>query len=343
VNSPKPVLSGLPLPALEALFTPLPAFRARQVFRWIARGAPSFHVMSDLALSLREELSERFSLYATSVSQRLEDRDGTVKLQIALADGIRIEAVRLTDGEARQTACLSTQAGCPVACAFCKTGSLGFARNLSSAEIVEQFFHLRSGADIANIVVMGMGEPLLNLSALRDALAVLTDGQGVGLSKRRVTVSTSGVIAGIRDLADNGPAVRLACSLTTADSALREKLIPISVHNPLPQLHDALHYHQQKHGQRLTLEAVLLGGVNTRLRDAELMARFADGLDVVVNLIPWNSVSGTFFHEPSEREVAAFMTALEQHGLTVTRRFRKGSGIAGACGQLGNMQGDGVY
>jgi 23S rRNA (adenine2503-C2)-methyltransferase len=132
--------------------------------------------------------------------------------------------------------------------------------------------------------------------------------------------------------------VRLACSLTTADSSLREKLIPISARNPLPQLHDALCYHQQKHGQRLTLEVVLLGGVNTRARDADLLAVFADGLDVVVNLIPWNTVSDTFFHEPSEREVSAFMTALEQRGLTVTRRFRKGSGIAGACGQLGNTR-----
>jgi 23S rRNA (adenine2503-C2)-methyltransferase len=319
------------------LFKPLPAFRARQVFHWIARGA-SFQSMSDLSLPLREELSCRFSLYSTTISQRLADGDGTVKLQIALSDGTRVEAVLLTDGEDRRTACLSTQVGCPVACAFCKTGALGFARNLSSSEIVEQFLHLRSGADISNIVVMGMGEPLLNLSALRDALAVLTDSTGVGLSKRRVTVSTSGIIDGIRDLADNGPAVRLACSLTTADSSLREKLIPISARNPLPQLHDALCYHQQKHGQRLTLEVVLLGGVNTGTRDADLLAAFADGLDVVVKLIPWNvvSVSDTFFREPSEREVAVFKVALEQRGLTVTRRFRKGSGIAGACGQLGS-------
>jgi 23S rRNA (adenine2503-C2)-methyltransferase len=272
---------------------------------------------------------------------RVEDTDGTIKVYIRLHDGERIEAVLLTNGEGRKTACLSTQAGCPLKCAFCKTGTRGFKRNLTSGEILEQFLHLRSlEPDIANIVFMGMGEPLLNLPELRKSLAVLTDHRGLGLSKRRITLSTSGIIVGIRSLADAGPDVRLALSLTTGDSGLRSRLMPVTLSNPLFTLKDVLYDYQQRQGRRITLEAVLLGGVNTRQEDSDGLAAFAAGLDVVVNLIPWNPVEGMVFEgqalrEPSLREIAGYMQRLERRGLNVTRRLRKGRGIAGACGQLG--------
>jgi 23S rRNA (adenine2503-C2)-methyltransferase len=297
--------------------------------------------MTNLSLDLRRDLDSRFSLYGSRITARLADPDGTVKLQIALADGGRIEAVILYDGRGRRTACLSTQAGCPAGCVFCKTGALGFFRNLDSAEIVEQFFHIRSiYPAIANIVVMGMGEPLLNLRELRRALSVLSDGEGLGLSLRRITVSTSGIVAGIRDLADRGPPVRLALSLTTADPILREALMPLSRGNPLPALKEALIYYQRKQKRRITLEAVLLGGINTRREDAEALFRFAAGLDAVVNLIPWNPVEGMEFRglplrEPAGGELEGFTERLTKGGLKVTRRFRKGLGISGACGQLG--------
>jgi 23S rRNA (adenine2503-C2)-methyltransferase len=297
--------------------------------------------MTNLSLDLRNELDSRFTLYGSRIAARLDDPDGTVKLQIALADGARIEAVILHDGHGRRTACLSTQAGCPAGCVFCKTGTLGFLRNLDSAEIVEQFLHIRSiYPAIANIVVMGMGEPLLNLPELRRALLVLSDRDGLGLSMRRITVSTCGMVEGIRDLADQGPPVRLAVSLTTADPSLREDLMPISRGNPLPALKEALLYHQRKQGRRITVEAVLLGGINTRREDAEALAAFAAGLDVVVNLIPWNPVEGMEFRglplrEPSPGEPERFRDQLAGKGLKVTRRFRKGLGISGACGQLG--------
>jgi 23S rRNA (adenine2503-C2)-methyltransferase len=300
--------------------------------------------MTDLPEPLRAELENRFTLRSCAVSARQEDHDGTVKLQLTLTDGIRIEAVVLTDVEGRKTACLSTQAGCPAGCLFCKTGSLGFERNLSAAEIVEQFLRIREAdGDIANIVFMGMGEPLLNLGEVRRALGIFTNPRGFALSGRRITLSTSGITEGIRDLAENGPGVRLALSLTTADGRLREELMPISRSNPLPALREALVLHQRKWGRRITLEVVLLGGINTRPADVAAIAAFAEGLDAVVNLIPWNPVAGMTFRgvalgEPSSRELRDVAGGLERRGLKVTRRFRRGRSISGACGQLGVLQ-----
>jgi 23S rRNA (adenine2503-C2)-methyltransferase len=305
--------------------------------------------MSSLPLALRGELAGRFSLAASAVGSRHEDgpgaNGGAVKLGIRLADGAQIEAVLLTDGQGRRTACLSTQAGCPAGCVFCKTGSLGFSRNLSSAEIVEQFLFLRAGGGIDNIVVMGMGEPLLNLPELRRALAVITDRRGMNFSRRRITVSTCGIVEGIIDLADNGPGVRLALSLTAGGEKLRRHLMPITARYPLREVKDALRYFQKKGGGRVTLEAVLLGGVNTRSEDAAALAAFAAGLEpVVVNLIPWNPVEGLKLageplREPSAAETAAFLRQLAERGLKVTRRFHRGRGVCGACGQLGQRQG----
>lgn len=231
-------------------------------------------------------------------------------------------------------------------CVFCKTGALGFRRNLDSAEIVSQFFRLREIAgDIANIVFMGMGEPLLNLGELRRAAAALTCGGGTGFSPRRITVSTCGIVPGIRDLAEHGPRLRLALSLTTADGELRRRLMPATNANPLPALKEALRRYQDLAGQRITLETVLLGDVNTRPQDAEALAEFARGLNVVVNLIPWNPVEGMRFEgrllrEPGAGEIARMDSQLKKLGLNVTRRFKKGQRIGGACGQLGTL-GDG--
>ncbi|MDR1586514.1 MAG: 23S rRNA (adenine(2503)-C(2))-methyltransferase RlmN [Treponema sp.] len=353
----KPVLSGLPSNELTLLLESLPSYRIRQIKEWIARGVSSFDEMTNLPLSMRRELAGRFLLRTGRIASRYRDPDGTLKLGIELSDGAKIEAVLLADEAGRKTACLSTQAGCPAGCVFCKTGSLGFLRNLNSAEIVEQFLLLRnlciqpspaapegntgaSGRGISNIVVMGMGEPLLNITELRRALSVITDKQGPGVSARRITVSTCGIIPGIYDLADNGPAVRLALSLPSADEDLRRRLMPISASCPLGGLKKALAYFRQKGGGRITLEAALLSGINTRRVDAAALADFAKGLDVVINLIPWNPVPGLEFEgrplsEPSGDELERFRKMIEAEGLKVTRRYRKGRGVMGACGQLG--------
>jgi 23S rRNA (adenine2503-C2)-methyltransferase len=334
------ILTALDEGELEKLLSPAPSFRARQLFKWIYRDVLSFDEMTNLPVSFRDELKKRFILCDSAVKKRLVDEDGTVKLLVAFSGGAGAEAVLLKDGKGRCTACLSVQAGCPVGCVFCKTGSLGFSRSLQAHEITEQFLHLsrESSAPIGNIVVMGMGEPFFNLDALRKALFLV--GKGKGLSPRRFTVSTSGIPRGILDLSENGPKAELAFSLVSAREDLRGRLMPGVREFSLAEIKNALGIYQKKNGRRITLEAVLLGGINTGPEDARAILDFARGLFVVVNVIPWNPVNGLCFEgkplrEPDACETETFIRTLEQGGQNVTRRFRKGRGVCGACGQLG--------
>ena len=229
----KIALAGLLPEELCASLSLTPSFRGEQIFRWIGKGVDSFDAMTNLSTTLRASLAEKALLRSTRVSDVLKADDGTVKLQIETEDDLAVETVLLTDRAGRKTACVSCQAGCAMKCAFCKTGTLGLARNLNAAEIVEQFLFLETHAGtLDNIVFMGMGEPLLNLDAVRKAVAVLTDRRGRNLSSRRITVSTVGIVSGIYDLADRGPHLRLAVSLTTADEALRKELMPAALANP---------------------------------------------------------------------------------------------------------------
>lgn len=311
-------------------------FRGLQIFKWIGSGITSFDQMTNLSKDVRQMLSEKAVLRSSKVTQTLKDPDGTIKLQITLSDGRAVETVLLTDKEGRKTACVSCQAGCAMKCAFCQTGTLGLARNLTPAEIVEQFLFLEQECGhLDNIVFMGMGEPMMNLEGIRKAIAVLTDKRGRNLSGRRITLSTSGIIKGIYDLADNGPNIRLAVSLTTANEDLRTELMPVNKGNPLPELRKAIDYYAKKSGRRVTLEAALLAGKNTDKESAEKMISFAKGIDVNVNLIPWNPVSTLPFTEPSNSEVHFFVNYLEKAGVNVTLRTKRGRKIGGACGQLG--------
>jgi 23S rRNA (adenine2503-C2)-methyltransferase len=332
----KIALAGL-LPEEICSFLSLsPSFRGVQIFKWIGTGVTSFDAMTNLSETLRTELSEKAVLRSSTVTNILRDPDGTIKLQITLSDGLAVETVLLTDREDRKTACVSCQAGCAMKCTFCKTGTLGLARNLTAGEIAEQFFFLEEAAGpLDNIVFMGMGEPMMNLESIRKVVTILTDKRGRNLSARRITLSTSGIIKGIYDLADNGPFLRLAVSLTTADDDLRSQLMPVSRTNPLKELRKAIEYYIEKTGKRVTLEAALLSGKNTGPESARHMIEFAKGLDVHINLIPWNPVEGLPFTEPSSAESAAFLELLEKEGLNVTLRTRRGRKIGGACGQLG--------
>jgi len=317
------------------------AFRGKQIFQWIGKGAESFDEMTNLSVALRDDLKKKALLRSSSVTKVLKDSDGTVKLQITLKDGLAVETVLLTDKEDRKTACVSCQVGCAMNCAFCQTGHLGLARNLEAGEIVEQFLNLEKHAGpLDNIVFMGMGEPMMNLENVRKAIAVLTNKEGRGLSGRRITLSTSGVIKGIYDLADNGPSIRLAVSLTTADKDFREKLMPIGRTNPLDDLRKAIDYFAKKTGKRVTLEAALLHDQNTSDESAKNMINFARNLDVHINLIPWNPVAGLPFEEPTTAECKNFVSKLERAGLNVTLRTRRGREIGGACGQLGKTLAD---
>lgn len=311
-------------------------FRGMQIFKWIARGADSFDKMTNLSKEVRASLSEKAVLRSSSISQVLKDPDGTVKLQITLRDGRAVETVLLTDRDGRKTACVSCQAGCAMKCAFCRTGQLGFARNLEPEEIVEQFLFLEAECGtLDNIVFMGMGEPMQNLPAIRKAVAVLTHPDGRNLSARRITISTCGIVKGIYDLADNGPHLRLAVSLTTADEQLRSQIMPVNLAHPLSELQKAIAYYAEKAGKRVTLEAALMRGQNTGSENARKMIQFAQGINVNINLIPWNPVEGLPFSEPDASEIRNFTALLENAGLNVTLRTRRGEKIGGACGQLG--------
>lgn len=311
-------------------------FRGEQIFQWIGKGVTSFDQMTNLSLDLRTKLEETSVIRSSRISKILKDPDGTIKLQIELHDKKAVETVLLIDKENRKTACVSCQVGCAMKCAFCQTGQLGLARNLTAAEIVEQFLFLEQEAGpLNNIVFMGMGEPLMNLSAIRKSVNVLTHKKGRNLSSRRITLSTSGVIKGIYDLADNGPLLRLAVSLTTADEDLRTELMPVNIKNPLPELKQAIKYYSEKTGKRVTLEAALLSEKNTGVESAKKMIDFAKDLDVNINLIPWNPIETLPFKEPSVSEAKNFISMLERANLNVTLRTRRGRKIGGACGQLG--------
>jgi 23S rRNA (adenine2503-C2)-methyltransferase len=342
------------------------SFRGRQVYRWLARGASSFEAMSDLAKVERQRLEALIPrIYSTEVSAELPDEDGSRKLQLRLRDGAAIECVVLEDIEGRRTACLSCQVGCAMDCGFCKTGSLGFLRDLGPDEIIEQYHHLvasggfkggasgaalggaggkalggasgdASGGEISNVVFMGMGEPLNNLEAVRKAIDLLVDPEGIGMSRRKITISTSGIVPGILDLAANGPAVRLAVSLTSAIDEVRSELMPVNRRWPLAELKAALLEYQDKTGERITIEAALMGGKNSGADAARALVAWTRGLHVQVNVIPWNAVPGLPFVEPTRVELAAYLSVLEASGIEASRRMRRGRGVMGACGQLGD-------
>ena len=337
----KIILTGcLPLEISEKLnFSQ--SFRGKQIFKWISTGVTDFDSMTNLSLDLRNELKEKAILRSSTIEKVLKDPDGTIKLVIKLSDKNNVETVLLTDKEGRKTACVSCQAGCAMKCAFCMTGTLGLARNLTPAEIVEQFLYMEQEAGkLDNIVFMGMGEPMQNLDAIRKTIEILCNKDGRALSSKRITLSTCGIVKGIYNLADNGPAIRLAVSLTTADEELRKELMPVSkvTDNSLSELRKAIEYYAQKSGKRVTLEAALLHNKNTSKESAQNLINFARGLDVNINLIPWNPVPQLDFEEPSNNEIRAFVVILENAGLNVTLRTRRGRKIGGACGQLGKIK-----
>lgn len=315
-------------------------FRGKQIFKWLGNGAETFDEMTDLPADLRKTLAETCILRSSKVANVLKDPDGTVKLQIELFDKNIVETVLLTDKEGRKTACVSCQAGCAMKCAFCMTGTLGLSRNLEPYEIIEQFLFLEKFfGKLDNIVFMGMGEPMQNLSNIRKVISVLCSKDGRFLSSKRITLSTCGIVKGIYDLADNGPHIRLAVSLTTANEDLRKELMPVCAakENSLKELRKAIDYYAKKSGKRVTLEAVLLHNKNTDLMSAENLIKFAKNINVNINLIAWNEVSCLNFKSPDSFEIKKFVNLLEKAGLNVTLRKKRGQKIGGACGQLGKI------
>jgi 23S rRNA (adenine2503-C2)-methyltransferase len=318
------------------------AYRVGQVRRWLfTQRASDFVEMSDLPHSLRDELAREFTLWSAQIARHTQAEDGTEKLLLTLVDGGQIECVLLRDrGPSgwRRTICISTQVGCGMGCVFCASGLEGLARNLTTGEIVEQMLRLqllmRPDERLSHIVVMGMGEPLANLDTLLPALDEARRDDGLGISARRITISTVGLPKAMRRLADTNPRYRLAVSLHAPNDELRHRIVPVSEKIPLVDiLAEADHYFEQS-GRRLTFEYVLLAGVNDSPAHAAELAELLGDRTALLNVIPYNPVAGLPYKTPSQSAQRAFRQMLESRGIGVRFRHRKGSGIDAACGQL---------
>jgi len=317
----------------------LPGYRAGQVRRWVfEKRAGGFDAMTDLPAALRARLAEDFHIFSTRVVQCRRSTDGSEKLLLELCDGQRIECVLLRDDKGHCTACVSSQVGCAMGCVFCATGLDGVARNLSAGEIVEQMLRLRQllgeGERLRHVVVMGMGEPLLNLDAVLPALAAAADPKGLAVGVRRVTISTVGLPRGIRRLAREQCPYHLAVSLHAPDDDLRNRLVPANRGVGVAAILAAADEFFEATGRRVTFEYVLLSGINDRPEHARQLVDLLRGRPALVNLIPYNPVPGLPFRTPRPEATARFAEILAHGGLTAAVRHRKGDRIAAACGQL---------
>jgi 23S rRNA (adenine2503-C2)-methyltransferase len=312
--------------------------RWRQLRRWLLVGrAESFEQMTDLPLGLRQALAEDFVPLGTTIARHAAAADGTHKLVLRLADGNHIECVLIQDAD-RHTACLSTQVGCGMGCVFCASGLNGVERNLTAGEILEQLVRLRNltepGQRLTHIVVMGMGEPLANLDNLLAALEVAGAKDGLGIGARNVTISSVGLPAKIRRLADAGKQYHLAVSLHAPNDFLRAQIVPTNDKTGLGPILEAANYFFEQTGRQVTFEYVLLRDLNDATANARELARLLRGRHAHVNLIPFNDVEGLPYRRPSDEALSAFVEELQRGGVSVKVRKRKGSAIDAACGQL---------
>ncbi|NBT14590.1 MAG: 23S rRNA (adenine(2503)-C(2))-methyltransferase RlmN, partial [Planctomycetia bacterium] len=315
-----------------------PAWRAKAIRRWLfGRRAASFADMTDLSKDLRSLLEADFRIWTTAIARHSRADDGTEKLLLELRDGQRIECVLLRDGD-RRTVCISSQVGCAMGCVFCASGLDGVIRNLTTGEILEQLLRLQlllpAEERISHIVVMGMGEPLANLDRLLPALAVAQDPEGFGISQRRITVSTVGLPQAIDRLTAENPGYHLAVSLHAAEDQLRTRLVPVNKAIGLAEVMAAADRYWEASGRRLTFEYVLLGGVNDAPEDAQRLVRLLGRRAALVNVIPYNTVAGLPWREPSPGSQERFLEVLRHAGVNVQVRRRKGARIDAACGQL---------
>jgi len=317
----------------------LPGYRAAQARKWVfQKRTGQFEQMTDLPGSLREELAEKFDIFTAQIARHQTADDGTEKLLLQLADGEHVECVLLRDDKQRRTICVSTQVGCAMGCAFCASGLDGVIRNLRSGEIIEQMLQLgqllADDERLSHVVVMGMGEPLANLDALLPALETASSPDGLGISARRITISTVGLPAGIRRLAEANHQYHLAVSLHAADDQLRNELVPINRKLGIASVLAAADEYFERTGRRVTYEYVLLGGLNDQPEHARRLVERLNGRPALLNVIPYNPVPGLPFRTPSSTAVSRFVEILECGGLNVKIRYRKGERIDAACGQL---------
>ncbi len=311
-------------------------YLAGYLFKFIhVQNGREIGALSTLSKAFRTQLMEQgYFIGRLQVVDVLTDPDGSAKYLFELADGERIETVLLPEEE-RRTLCVSTQVGCPMGCVFCATGRIQFRRNLTAGEIVDQVNSVEEHAGrITNLVYMGMGEPFLNYDAVLKSIRILNHSAGKNIGIRHITISTSGIVPGIRQLAEEEVRPRLAISLSAPTDALRSKLMPVTNKYPLAELLEAVHVYQEKTGQRVTFEYVLIDKVNDSVTHARMLVKLLRGLMYNVNLIEHNPFSGCEFTGSSRERIQRFASALKDAGVETTIRFRMGRRIKAACGQL---------
>ncbi len=319
---------------------PLEGYRRRQLLDWVFdKGVSDFAAMSNLPAGVRAALAAEYTLDPFLASETTTSTDGSVKHLFTLHDGKQMEAVYMPYLD-RKTICVSTMVGCPAKCAFCATGAMGFGRNLTAGEIVGQVLAVARGAgvsprEIRNLVFMGMGEPLLNYDATMQAARILLHPQALGMSRRRVTLSTVGLPKGIRRLAaEDDLGLKLAISLHAPDEETRQRIIPTAHRNTIAEIMASAREYQAVTGRRLTFEYSMLAGVNDAPWQAELLADLLSGLVAHVNLIPMNPWDGSGFTASSEAAIQTFYDILEDRGVPVSVRRSRGRDAGAACGQL---------
>ena len=320
-----------------------PKFRARQILTWIyQKRADSFDAMTDLPKGLRTQLTSAFEIFRSVTAAHQKSVDGTEKLLLQLADGGRIECVLLRDGP-RRSICVSSQVGCAMGCVFCASGLDGVERNLSRGEILEQMLKLQRLLEpddrLSHIVMMGMGEPLANLPRVLESLGVAKDSQyGLGISPRRITISTVGLPPAIDKLAESDSPYQLAISLHAPNDELRNRLVPVNKSIGIESIMQAADRYFQRTGRRLTFEYVLLGSLNDSVACAKELVSLLRGRTAMLNVIPYNPVPGLPYETPSPEAIHLFRKTLIDGGINVMFRQRKGDEIQAACGQLRRLR-----
>jgi 23S rRNA (adenine2503-C2)-methyltransferase len=318
------------------------SFRAKQVYEWLwKKNAASFEEMTNLSKELRDMLVQHFFIDHIQLQDQQISKDKTIKCAFTIEEGKVVEGV-LIPTKSRTTACISSQVGCSLSCTFCATGRLKLLRNLSAGEIVDQVVYLKNqaeeryGQNLTNIVYMGMGEPLLNYKNVLQSIDRLCSEDGLGISPKRITVSTAGIAKMIRKLGDDDVKFNLALSLHAANDKKRDKIMEINESNNLSELSEALEYFHEKTGSRVTFEYIIFKDFNDEIEDARELANFAKCVPCKINIIEYNPIENGEFQQADARKVDAFASFLESKNLIVNVRRSRGKDIDAACGQLAN-------
>ncbi len=343
----KTVLKGMTLSELKNYFISIgePPFRSEQVFNWMYNHhADDFRQMENLPKSLRNKLAETAELFTLkTVDSEISGSTGTKKYVFSAGEKNFIESVIIPESK-RNTLCISTQAGCPLDCKFCATGLMGFKKNLTAGEIIDQYILAAKDygrEKISNIVYMGMGEPLLNYTAVLSSLEIFSDELTTGISLKKITVSTAGIAPKITELADSGLKAKIAFSLHSCFDDIRDRIMPINKKYPLQKNIEALKYYSRTTGTRITFEYVMLKGINDRKEDINALVKLCSSIPSKINLIPFNSLKhmnpggiSADLEPTSQQRIEEFADKLRSKNITVMVRFTQGDDIAAACGQL---------